>query len=213
MLFGGWNGDLSLIILFVTRLIACTRHIIIIHLIISLIIYNNFNDNLIPLPLNLLLLLRFFLFLLFWLFICSLKRNENNQLLLGIRRANRSQTFMPSSVLSSDSMHIGLLAAAAHAAATNSRFTIFYNPRCVSKFYYFRLLALTCLVILFSGLVHLSLWYLWLSMPKQFVIPEFLWGCAFGCCLKQRSPVSVGMSKCSCILNACSKWEISPLFF
>ncbi|KAK6142398.1 hypothetical protein DH2020_022746 [Rehmannia glutinosa] len=55
--------------------------------------------------------------------------NENNQLFLGIRRANRPQTFMPSSVLSSDSMHIGLLAAAAHAAATNSRFTIFYNPR------------------------------------------------------------------------------------
>ncbi|XP_065030744.1 auxin response factor 17-like isoform X1 [Musa acuminata AAA Group] len=55
--------------------------------------------------------------------------NENNQLLLGIRHANRPQTFMPSSVLSSDSMHIGLLAAAAHAAATNSRFTIFYNPR------------------------------------------------------------------------------------
>ncbi|XP_074582858.1 auxin response factor 6-like [Curcuma longa] len=55
--------------------------------------------------------------------------NDNNQLLLGIRRATRPQTVMPSSVLSSDSMHIGLLAAAAHAAATNSRFTIFYNPR------------------------------------------------------------------------------------
>ncbi|GER33585.1 auxin response factor 6 [Striga asiatica] len=55
--------------------------------------------------------------------------NENNQLLLGIRRASRPQTVMPSSVLSSDSMHIGLLAAAAHAAATSSRFTIFYNPR------------------------------------------------------------------------------------
>ncbi|KAG1359492.1 hypothetical protein COCNU_08G009380 [Cocos nucifera] len=55
--------------------------------------------------------------------------NEKNQLLLGIRRAIRPQTVMPSSVLSSDSMHIGLLAAAAHAAATNSRFTIFYNPR------------------------------------------------------------------------------------
>ncbi|KAM1107937.1 hypothetical protein EV1_004606 [Malus domestica] len=55
--------------------------------------------------------------------------NEKNQLLLGIRRANRPQTVMPSSVLSSDSMHLGLLAAAAHAAATNSRFTIFYNPR------------------------------------------------------------------------------------
>nr|KYP45168.1 Auxin response factor 6 [Cajanus cajan] len=56
-------------------------------------------------------------------------QNEKNQLLLGIRRANRPQTVMPSSVLSSDSMHLGLLAAAAHAAATNSRFTIFYNPR------------------------------------------------------------------------------------
>ncbi|GMH12504.1 hypothetical protein Nepgr_014345 [Nepenthes gracilis] len=55
--------------------------------------------------------------------------NEKNQLLLGIRHANRPQTVMPSSVLSSDSMHIGLLAAAAHAAATNSRFTVFYNPR------------------------------------------------------------------------------------
>ncbi|VFQ62539.1 unnamed protein product [Cuscuta campestris] len=55
--------------------------------------------------------------------------NEHNQLLLGIRRATRPQTVMPSSVLSSDSMHIGLLAAAAHAAATSSRFTIFYNPR------------------------------------------------------------------------------------
>ncbi|KAL6554418.1 ADP-ribosylation factor, Arf Arf6 [Orobanche minor] len=55
--------------------------------------------------------------------------NENNHLFLGLRRANRTQTVMPSSVLSSDSMHIGLLAAAAHAAATNSRFTIFYNPR------------------------------------------------------------------------------------
>ncbi|CAN1850805.1 Auxin response factor 6, partial [Linum perenne] len=54
---------------------------------------------------------------------------EKNQMLLGIRRANRQQTVMPSSVLSSDSMHIGLLAAAAHAAATNSRFTIFFNPR------------------------------------------------------------------------------------
>ncbi|GJX16120.1 auxin response factor 8 [Tanacetum coccineum] len=55
--------------------------------------------------------------------------NEKNQLLLGIRRATRPQTVMPSSVLSSDSMHIGLLAAAAHASATNSCFTIFFNPR------------------------------------------------------------------------------------
>ena len=55
--------------------------------------------------------------------------NEKGQLLLGIRRANRPQTVLPSSVLSSDSMHIGVLAAVAHAANTNSRFTVLYNPR------------------------------------------------------------------------------------
>jgi hypothetical protein len=55
--------------------------------------------------------------------------NEKGQLLLGIRRENRPQAVMPSLVLSSDSMHIGLLAAADHVTATNSQFTIFYNPR------------------------------------------------------------------------------------
>ncbi|ONK66061.1 uncharacterized protein A4U43_C06F3760 [Asparagus officinalis] len=56
-------------------------------------------------------------------------RDDKSQLLLGIRRANRQQPALASSVLSSDSMHIGILAAAAHAAANNSPFTIFYNPR------------------------------------------------------------------------------------
>lgn len=56
-------------------------------------------------------------------------RDEKSQLLLGVRRANRQQTSLPSSVLSADSMHIGVLAAAAHAAANRSTFTIFYNPR------------------------------------------------------------------------------------
>ncbi|KVI07816.1 hypothetical protein Ccrd_013825 [Cynara cardunculus var. scolymus] len=55
--------------------------------------------------------------------------DEKSQLLLGVRRANRQQTSLPSSVLSADSMHIGVLAAAAHAAANRSPFTIFYNPR------------------------------------------------------------------------------------
>lgn len=41
---------------------------------------------------------------------------------------------MPSSVLSSDSMHFGVLAAASHAAATSSRFKIFYNPRCTCPY-------------------------------------------------------------------------------
>lgn len=62
-------------------------------------------------------------------------RDEKSQLLLGVRRANRQQTSLPSSVLSADSMHIGVLAAAAHAAANRSPFTIFYNPRaCPSEF-------------------------------------------------------------------------------
>jgi len=57
-------------------------------------------------------------------------RDEKQQLLLGIKRANRQQPALSSSVISSDSMHIGILAAAAHAASNNSPFTIFYNPRC-----------------------------------------------------------------------------------
>ncbi|XP_022974750.1 auxin response factor 5-like isoform X2 [Cucurbita maxima] len=62
-------------------------------------------------------------------------RDEKSQLLIGVRRANRQQTTLPSSVLSADSMHIGVLAAAAHAAANRSPFTIFYNPRaCPSEF-------------------------------------------------------------------------------
>ncbi|XP_022965393.1 auxin response factor 19-like isoform X1 [Cucurbita maxima] len=56
-------------------------------------------------------------------------RDEKSQLLLGIRHANRQQPALSSSVISSDSMHIGILASAAHAAANNSPFTIFYNPR------------------------------------------------------------------------------------
>ncbi|CAA6671181.1 unnamed protein product [Spirodela intermedia] len=56
-------------------------------------------------------------------------RDEKQQLLLGIRRANRQPTNISSSVLSSDSMQIGILAAAAHAYANHSPFTVFYNPR------------------------------------------------------------------------------------
>ncbi|XP_058725365.1 auxin response factor 5 [Vicia villosa] len=63
-------------------------------------------------------------------------RDEKSQLRVGVRRANRQQTTtLPSSVLSADSMHIGVLAAAAHAAANRSPFSIFYNPRaCPSDF-------------------------------------------------------------------------------
>nr|DAD30283.1 TPA_asm: hypothetical protein HUJ06_031751 [Nelumbo nucifera] len=56
-------------------------------------------------------------------------RDEKSQLLLDTRRESRQQPALSSSVISSDSMHIGIPAAAAHAAANNSPFTIFYNPR------------------------------------------------------------------------------------
>ncbi|CAH8357307.1 unnamed protein product [Eruca vesicaria subsp. sativa] len=56
-------------------------------------------------------------------------RDEKSQLTLGIRRANRQTQTLSSSVISSGSMHIGILAAAAHANANNSPFTIFFNPR------------------------------------------------------------------------------------
>uniref|UniRef100_A0A2P2M9R9 Auxin response factor n=1 Tax=Rhizophora mucronata TaxID=61149 RepID=A0A2P2M9R9_RHIMU len=56
-------------------------------------------------------------------------RDEKSQLLLGIRRANRQQPALSLSFMSSESMHIGILAAAAHAAANNSPFTVFCNPR------------------------------------------------------------------------------------
>ncbi|KAJ0789131.1 putative transcription factor ARF family [Helianthus annuus] len=62
-------------------------------------------------------------------------RGGESRLLLGVRRANRQQTDSPSSVLSTDSMHIGVLAAAAQAAANHSPFTISYNPRaCPAEF-------------------------------------------------------------------------------
>eukprot|EP01018_Ginkgo_biloba_P000702 Gb_15247 [translate_table: standard] len=59
------------------------------------------------------------------LFLCG----ENGDLRLGIRRAARQQSSIPSSMLSSQTIHLGVLAAAAHAVATKSMFHIFYNPR------------------------------------------------------------------------------------
>ncbi|KAL8130227.1 hypothetical protein V2J09_019382 [Rumex salicifolius] len=56
-------------------------------------------------------------------------RDGKRDLLLGLRRANRQPPSLSISMLSSNSMHIGILAAAAHAAANNSPFTVFYNPR------------------------------------------------------------------------------------
>ncbi|MCO5554970.1 hypothetical protein L7F22_008510 [Adiantum nelumboides] len=54
---------------------------------------------------------------------------ENGELWLGIRRAAKSPCSTPMSVLPSHSMHMGVLAAAAHALSTKSMFNVYYNPR------------------------------------------------------------------------------------
>lgn len=53
-------------------------------------------------------------------------RGENGELRIGIRRAVRQQNSVTSSsLLSSHSMHLGVLAAAAHAVSTKTMLTIF----------------------------------------------------------------------------------------
>ncbi|KAG9448225.1 hypothetical protein H6P81_014353 [Aristolochia fimbriata] len=56
-------------------------------------------------------------------------RGENGELRVGVRRLARQQSTMPSSVISSQSMHLGVLATASHAVTTQSLFTVYYKPR------------------------------------------------------------------------------------
>ncbi|KAJ0781053.1 putative transcription factor ARF family [Helianthus annuus] len=56
-------------------------------------------------------------------------RGENGELHVGVRRLMRLLNNMPSSVISSHSMHLGVLATASHAIATGTLFSVFYKPR------------------------------------------------------------------------------------
>ncbi|KAA8536621.1 hypothetical protein F0562_029099 [Nyssa sinensis] len=56
-------------------------------------------------------------------------RGENGELRVGVRRLMRQLSNMPSSVISSHSMHLGVLATAAHAITTGTLFSVFYKPR------------------------------------------------------------------------------------
>ncbi|KAH9770229.1 auxin response factor 2 [Citrus sinensis] len=55
-------------------------------------------------------------------------RGENGELRVGVRRAMRQQGNVPSSVISSHSMHLGVLATAWHAVSTGTMFTVYYKP-------------------------------------------------------------------------------------
>ncbi|XP_057478902.1 auxin response factor 9-like [Actinidia eriantha] len=56
-------------------------------------------------------------------------RGENGDLRVGVRRVARQQSSMPTSVISSHSMHLGVLATASHAVATQTLFVVYYKPR------------------------------------------------------------------------------------
>ncbi|KGN50008.1 auxin response factor 9 [Cucumis sativus] len=56
-------------------------------------------------------------------------RGDNGELRVGVRRRARQQSSMPPSVISSQSMHLGVLATASHAVTTQTRFVVYYKPR------------------------------------------------------------------------------------
>ncbi|KAK4400965.1 Auxin response factor 9 [Sesamum angolense] len=56
-------------------------------------------------------------------------RGENGELRVGVRRHAHQQSSMPSSVISSQSMHLGVLATASHAVLTQTLFVVYYKPR------------------------------------------------------------------------------------
>ncbi|XP_061371876.1 auxin response factor 9-like isoform X2 [Gastrolobium bilobum] len=56
-------------------------------------------------------------------------RGENGELRVGVRRLARQPSSLPSSVISSQSMHLGVLATASHAVSTQTLFVVYYKPR------------------------------------------------------------------------------------
>ncbi|KAI3792640.1 hypothetical protein L2E82_06527 [Cichorium intybus] len=56
-------------------------------------------------------------------------RGENGELRVGVKRVGQQHNSMPSSVISSRSMRLGVLATASHAVSTQTRFVVYYKPR------------------------------------------------------------------------------------
>ena len=63
-------------------------------------------------------------------------RGEGGELRVGIRRAMRLSGTSPSSVLPSESMHMGVIATATHAMLTRTMFTVYFKPRWVDGWLY-----------------------------------------------------------------------------
>ncbi|KAL5786964.1 hypothetical protein ACOSP7_003913 [Xanthoceras sorbifolium] len=60
-----------------------------------------------------------------------LQRGDDDKLRVGVRRNVGQQTSRPSSIISSESMYLGLLATASNAILRGTMFTIFYKPRTI----------------------------------------------------------------------------------
>ncbi|XP_010915982.1 auxin response factor 11 [Elaeis guineensis] len=56
-------------------------------------------------------------------------RGESGELRVGVRRLAKQQSMIPTSVISSQSMHLGVLATASHAVSTGTLFIVCYKPR------------------------------------------------------------------------------------
>ncbi|CAN4075885.1 unnamed protein product [Withania somnifera] len=56
-------------------------------------------------------------------------RSEKGDVRIGIRRLAHQPSSMPQSMISSQTMHLGVLATASHAVATQSMFIVYYKPR------------------------------------------------------------------------------------
>jgi hypothetical protein len=102
-------------------------------------------------------------------------RGESGELRVGVRRAMRQLSNVPSSVISSHSMHLGVLATAWHAINTKSMFTVYYKPRYVGmstaillSYLYSRIHSNCLMLALILGralqsslYLMISIWNLW----------------------------------------------------
>ena len=61
--------------------------------------------------------------------IYALCRGEKGELRVGVRRAMKPQNIVSASVISAESMQIGVLASASHAITTGTMFSVYYRPR------------------------------------------------------------------------------------
>lgn len=100
-------------------------------------------------------------------------RGENGQLRVGVRRLAHQQSSMPSSVISSQSMHLGVLATASHAVSTQTLFVVYYKPRYQMLTFFLKMnyKRRFCLIIPVEYITSLIL-FAWAKMIRtsQFII-------------------------------------------